>query len=795
MKKYFELKRQWVKENWLGLLLVKLIGLLSFLPIVLTGKGLFASDQLSSPSWKFYFDSLKKGVVPLWNSLSLAGMPTFDAGFGDAGYPIFILMGMLLPMSIFITWMFILHTLLAGVGAYYLVNRYFGLSRTLSTGLAVAYMLNTNFISHIHAGHTGKFYVMSWLPFALYFLLQSLRAGAHWRYALGLCVTMVIFLLTNHLQLTYFVLMGFFLVYAYKTFLLIKTKKNGAAALTAARFWVPIFLGIGIAFFMFWPTKQWTEKYGVRGSQAKMGYEHATSWSMHPEEAFSLIVPEFAGINERYWGRNPFKLNSEYPGISILFLGILGLVLFRRAKEGWFWLWGGIGLLSIIFGLGAHTFFFQLFYSFIPGIKNFRAPSMILFWLATSLLVMSADALSRLTGPNRKVSPEQSSLWDKRLMQFGFGFAGFLFLIGLAPTFFYSIWDMVFGGESFQNLANRVNDQSAFAFGALKNGVLLAVLVVGARKWLINTNDARRFGALFLVVTCLDLYSTNSNFLKPNNYEAALAKDQTINYLQNDKSNFRIYGLPGAYERWRMQYHGFEVIDGFTDNEYRLFREYRAGQSGDYQNNPNLMAGLKQNQDGTISGSTFLDILNVKYLAFRDPNSGQMGIAENASALPRAWFVSNTESIPEAQVLERMKDLNFNPRQTAFVSNSTEPSLTGNSITDTTSPNAAEVKLESKNYNDSKWSVKSTVPGIMVLSELWFPHWHATVDGKESELLRVNYALQGVRLTAGEHIVEYTYRSPWLTFSKMVGLISLALLIPYLVLLKWVSRKLETANT
>ena len=49
-----------------------------------------------------------------------------------------------------------------------------------------------------------------------------------------------------------------------------------------------------------------------------------------PEEAASLVVPEFSGINENYWGRNSFKLNSEYPGLSILFLGLFGLCAFRR---------------------------------------------------------------------------------------------------------------------------------------------------------------------------------------------------------------------------------------------------------------------------------------------------------------------------------------------------------------------------------------------------------------------------------------------------------------------------------
>src|SRR5690606_37632345 len=116
-------------------------------------------------------------------------------------------------------------------------------------------------------------------------------------------------------------------------------------------------------------------------------YEHATCWSLNPEEAAALIVPEFSGINENYWGRNPFKINTEYPGLAVLFLAVFGLAVFRKK---WMWLWGGVGLLATLFALGAHTPLFWFFYNFVPGIKSFRAPGMMMFWLATSLLMMAA---------------------------------------------------------------------------------------------------------------------------------------------------------------------------------------------------------------------------------------------------------------------------------------------------------------------------------------------------------------------------------------------------------------------
>lgn len=809
-------KRVWLKENWKPLLAVLLIGLLPFLGFFTSsGQALYASDSLQAPAWKPFLAALKHGLIPMWHPYGLGGMPSLDAGFGDFAYPGFQLIGLIFPIKTFISWCFILHALFAGCAAYYLVRRFFGLDKILSVGLAVAYMFNTDFLSHIYDGHTGKFYILAWLPLSLYFLLRNLSRGAHWRHSLGLALTLSVILSIFHPQLTYFVLMGYFLVWAFKTVLILKDKEYPRAALVAARFWLPILLGIGLVFFLFYPPTQWTKQYGIRGSDEKTTYEHATSWSMHPEETASLVVPEFGGILDKYWGRNPFKLNSEYPGLSVLFLGVLGLVLYRKEKGYWFWLWGGVGILAVIFGLGAHTPLYHLFYAAIPGIKNFRAPSMMLFWLATALLVMSADTLARLTrGP--APSSEVRARRSKRLMQFGFGAAGLLVLVGVVPSIAYGIWDSLFSGEALPNLANRAAGQSAFSLGALRAGVLLAALVFAARKWLIENVEPMRFGLVLLAVTCVDLIWVDSSFIRTYDPERFLASEPAIDFLKADTSAFRVFGLPGAYERWVLQYHGIETTDGWTDNEYRLYREFRGG---DYQQNPNFMAGLKQNPDGTVSGSPFLDMLNVKYLAYRLQGEGGLRLAPNTSVLPRAWFVPHWDTLPEDQVLARMLQGGFDPRRSAFLSGSglgprpgeaSAPSSPAAAAPDSSrrgnagdtsraaapaanAPEtpAAALRLERKDFNSASWSVQAPSEGLVVFSELWFPHWQVSVDGKPAPLLRANYAFRGVHVDAGAHTIAFAYHSPWIGKGLKVGLLSLILLIAFLFGLRAFAARLE----
>src|SRR5690606_30588754 len=95
--------KSWWAENWKALAAVWAVSLLPFLPILLSGQIFVSLDQAGAPGWKFYFDALRSGTIPLWNPYALAGMPTFDLMFGDGSYPLFVLLGLFLPATHVVT--------------------------------------------------------------------------------------------------------------------------------------------------------------------------------------------------------------------------------------------------------------------------------------------------------------------------------------------------------------------------------------------------------------------------------------------------------------------------------------------------------------------------------------------------------------------------------------------------------------------------------------------------------------------------------------------------------------------
>jgi uncharacterized membrane protein YfhO len=71
-------------------------------------------------------------------------------------------------------------------------------------------------------------------------------------------------------------------------------------------------------------------------------------------------------------------------------------------------------------------------------------------------------------------------------------------------------------------------------------------------------------------------------------------------------------------------------------------------------------------------------------------------------------------------------------------------------------------------------------PGLLVLSEVYYPGWKAYVDGRETKVLRANYVMRAVALPRGKHIVEFRYDPLSFRIGAVITVLSFAGLLVWL---------------
>ncbi|MCA1630740.1 MAG: YfhO family protein [Acidobacteria bacterium] len=134
-------------------------------------------------------------------------------------------------------------------------------------------------------------------------------------------------------------------------------------------------------------------------------------------------------------------------------------------------------------------------------------------------------------------------------------------------------------------------------------------------------------------------------------------------------------------------------------------------------------------------------------------------VVENLRALPRAWLVSEAEAVDGEEALRRIRgegEKDFDPRRTALVEDAHAelPRLPGGAP-----PPDAAARVAS--YEPARIVVETdaAAPALLVLSELFYPGWEASVDGRPERIRLTDYLLRGVAVPAGRHRVEMRYRA------------------------------------
>jgi hypothetical protein len=729
----------------------------------------------------------QEGRFPLWDPLLFGGIPFVDGMHGDIFYPPSLAMFFMDARTMW-GWKMVLHIFFAGVFAY-LWLRSIGVRRGPALFGGLVFMMGADLVSLVLPGGDGKLFVSALAPLSFWLTERCVRLRRPADFALfALGIALVVF--TSHMQLAYFTVWGVSTYFFFRLWQVWRADRSAAlAGRLTAMFALAGVLGVGAAAIQFIPPLNYLREWSHRAEKTAEGesaYEYSSRYSLHPEEVVSLVVPEFVGDNAQtetrpgntYWGRNSFKINNEYAGLVPLLLVPLLLVR-RRQPETWYFV--GLAVVSVLYGLGANTPLFRLFY-LIPGVSLFRAPSLIIFLYGLSVATLGAMGLQRMIDAASEVDLRNASrraLWIV---------SGVFLLFALAESggLVTGLWQSIREVTSEQAAAlqqNLPNIRTGFWIAFALSATVAAVWEAVARSWI----GAREAVIALALLAAIDLYRVDRPFIRnvvllgestlqrdPTLFEP----DETIRWLQQQAAAqlepFRVYDLGNVLQNTGRVYdhnvlaaHGLEQLAGHHGNEIGRYQTLVGG-DGAF----NVIA----------SQLRLLDLANVRYFVSPQRLEGTSDYAEvhvsqraavyrNDKALPRAYLVGNVEVVPDEQAVDRLFSAEFAMATTAVLP---EPLPAGTQV----QPDPQGEVVWSERENDRyTLRVRSDRPALLVISENFYPAWKATVDGQSVPLLRANFTFRAVPVTAGEHVVTLHYQSESLRASAFASGAILTLLL------------------
>lgn len=148
-------------------------------------------------------------------------------------------------------------------------------------------------------------------------------------------------------------------------------------------------------------------------------------------------------------------------------------------------------------------------------------------------------------------------------------------------------------------------------------------------------------------------------------------------------------------------------------------------------------------------------------------------VYENKGALPRAFVVYQVVNVVDFQsALEYMNNPQFDPGQAAVVEDfPSELSLRINQHERSIPFTAGQAELARS--GQLKVRVQTETPGLLVISEQYYPGWRAYVDGRETPIYAVDGILRGVFLNEGEHTVIFAYKPLSFSIGLTISIVSL----------------------
>ena len=775
-----------------------LASLVYFYP-VLQGKAIFQSDIAQYKGMSKERDDFKEttGEESYWTNSAFGGMPTYQLG---ANYPNDYIkqldrMIRFLPRPADYLFLYLL--------GFYILMLCLKVDFRLAILGALAFGFSTYLIIILGVGHNAKAHALGYMPMVLGGIVLVFRKKYIWGFILT-ALAMALEINANHYQMTYYfmllvLVMGLvYLIYA------IKDKKLKHFFISVGILVVAVVLSIATNATSLLATKEYAD-WSTRGKSeltvnpdgspkqpsAGLDKDYITQYSYGVAESLDLFVPRmFGGSGQEdlgkdskvytyfvdqglqpsqalevsglylYWGPHPFSgpAAPAYVGAIVVFLFILSLFLVK-GKRKW-WLLIGI-ILSLLLSWGKNfPALTNFMIDYFPLYNKFRAVSSIQVVLELCLPVLAFLGLRELF--RSKIGSKEKLIALKWSFFITLGLVVFIFL--LMGIFDFSganddQYRQYFGDSVLEIL--KSDRKAVYVNDTLRS--LIYVLLAAATLWFFIKEKIGKNLFVFILggLILFDLvgvalrYVNEDDFVRQRRMNTPFQASQIDQIIEQDTSIFRVFDPQEGVNGARTSYF-HKSIGGYHAAKPRALQnlfDYHL-----YRNNLQV-----------------LNMLNVKYVIQQD-EEGNSFPAVNDNANGNAWFVERL--VPVYTSNDEIEILgNMNTKTTAVINLIEYPYDRDFTRDQLTVDSLASIQVVEYRPNYIKYKSNNANDGFAVFSEMHYPSgWTAFIDEKPEPFYKVDYALRGMKVPSGEHIIEFKFEPEVINTGSQITLVSCIIL-------------------
>jgi hypothetical protein len=697
--------------------------------------------------------TVRDGALPLWSASMYAGQP-FLGSYLSAVFSPFTSIGYIFPVPYSTVAIASSVLLVGGVGTFVFVRR-LGLGWAASAFAGVAYLLNPFSVYWLRHPLAPT---AAWLPWLLW-ATERLVSDVSRRTIAFLAMIVAVLLLSGHPETAFKSLLlagGYGLLRALQT----RQAMRSLVALACA-----VGVGLLLAAMQIVPFLEYlTESRAVAVREAlsrnALFAPIATIiTAVVPRALGTPLDANYAVTANRFGYEANIFDHIVYPGMAVWLLAAVGLT---QAWKDWrvrFFVAAGVVAGLVMYGTPGIV-------DVVSHLPLLRVTNLARFGLVviTAAVVLAAFGVAGLTRHDQQVpgGANADSLWRPAVIAAAIAFGSILMFLVLG-----------------RRILIQTGGRSVYAWHASIAVVIsmfgVALIVARARRAI----PVRVFVPAVLGLLVVDLLIVGRGFhpMLPAKY--VFPELPEIEYVKSDSELFRVGGwettlLPNTALVYGLQ--DFRGYDSLVPVRYGELID--AGFTFATYLNANSLS------TGQLDNARLLDLLNVKYI-FAEPRHvmdpgqytrvhvGAAPLYRNDDYYPRAFLVGSYRAVPDSTAARFVAHGDVDLRTTAILPADLPVELR---------PDAQGMPNDNvvvRTYSDTVVEIETMATGrrLLVLTDLHYPGWHATVDGEPVEIHRANYAFRGVPIAAGRHVVRFEYRP----VSVFVGLATSAMTLVALV--------------